>query len=127
MQNFKRLFGERGRALVVIAVACDAVDFRDRYEILGRRTSPMIDVRQFDAAILDFAKVAQMKINNADIQIQRVGIELKRVSIERASILYHALPMDHKMTPEAWRIEKKFQRIRDRLKRIGRNFGPNNF
>ena len=71
--KFLKAIGEPGRALVVIAVACAVADYRDRYEVLEIRASLLIDVGQFDVAILDFSKQAQMKTNNADIQIQCVA------------------------------------------------------
>lgn len=71
--KFLKAIGAPGRALVVIAVACAVADYRDRYEVLEIRASLLIDVGQFDVAILDFSEHAQMKTNNADIQIQCVA------------------------------------------------------
>jgi len=68
-----------------------------------------------------------MKTDNSEIHLLRVEVELKRGSIAYAANLYQALPATHKMTPQAQRIEKEFQRIREQLTIVGRDFGPNNF
>jgi len=68
-----------------------------------------------------------MKIGDSEIQLLRVEVELKRGSIEQAALLYQALTSTQKMTPEVRRVEKEFQRIRDQLKIVGRDFGQNNF
>ena len=119
--------GELYQALDVIAVACESVDFVNRYEALQIRMSLLIDAGQFDAGASDLSKLAQMKTDNPDIHLLRVEVELKRGSIAYAANLYQALPATHKMTPQAQRIEKEFQRTREKLKIVGRDFGPNNF
>jgi Tfp pilus assembly protein PilF len=125
--TFLRDSGELYQALDVIAVACESVDFVNRYEALQIRASLLIDAGQFDAAASDLSKLAQMKKDNSEIQLLRVEVELKRGSIAYAANLYQALSPAHKMTAQARRIEKEFQRIREQLKIVGRDFGPNNF
>jgi uncharacterized protein HemY len=115
------------QALDVIAVACEPVDFVNRYEALQIRTSLLIDAGQFDAAASDLSKLAQMKTDNPEIHLLRVEVELKCGSIAYAANLYQALPATNKMAPQAQRIEKEFQRIREQLMIVGRDFGPNNF
>ena len=125
--KFLKDSGELQQALDVIAVACESVDFSNRYEALQIRALLLIDAGQFDAAARDLSKLAQMKTDNSEIQLLRVEVELKRGSIAYAANLYQALPTAHKMTVQGQRIEKEFQRIREQLKIVGRDFGPNNF
>ena len=58
----------------VIAVACESVDFVNRYEALQIRTSLLIDAGQFDAAASDLSKLAEMKTDNPDIHLLRVEV-----------------------------------------------------
>ena len=125
--KFLKDSGEPQRALDVITVACESVDFVNRYDALQIRASLLVDAGQFEAAASDLSKLAQMKAGNLDIQLLRVEVELKRGSIAYAANLYQALPEAHKVIPRAQRIEKEFRRIREQLKIVGRDFGPNNF
>ena len=80
--------GELQQALDVIAVACESVDFSNRYEALQIRASLLIDAGQFDAAARDLSKLAQMKTDNSEIHLLCVEVELKRGSIAYAANLY---------------------------------------
>jgi uncharacterized protein HemY len=55
-------------------VACESVDFVNRYEALQIRTSLLIDAGQFDAAASDLSKLAEMKTDNPDIHLLRVEV-----------------------------------------------------
>jgi DNA-binding SARP family transcriptional activator len=69
-------------------VACESVDFVNRYEALQIRTSLLIDAGQFDAAASDLSKLAEMKTDNPDIHLLCVEVELKRGSIAYAARHY---------------------------------------
>jgi len=125
--KFLKDSGEPDQALDMITVACESVDFVNRYEVLKIRASLLIDAGQFDGAASDLSKLAKMKIGNSEIQLLHIQVELKRGFIEQAALLYQALPSTQKMMPEVRRVEKEFQRIRDQLKIVGRDFGQNNF
>jgi len=125
--KFLKDSGAPDQALDMIAVACESVDFVNRYEALKIRASLLIDAGQFDGAASDLSKLAKMKIGNSEIQLLHIQVELKRGFIEQAALLYQALPSTQKMMPEVRRVEKEFQRIRDQLKIVGRDFGQNNF
>jgi len=125
--KFLKDSGEPDQALDMITVACESVDFVNRYEALKIRASLLIDAGQFDGAASDLSKLAKMKIGNSEIQLLHIQVELKRGFIEQAALLYQALPSTQKMMPEVRRVEKEFQRIRDQLKIVGRDFGQNNF
>ena len=103
--KFLKDSGEPDQALDMITVACESVDFVNRYEALKIRASLLIDAGQFDGAASDLSKLAKMKIGNSEIQLLHIQVELKRGFIEQAALLYQALPSTQKMMPEVRRVE----------------------
>jgi len=103
--KFLKDSGEPDQALDMITVACESVDFVNRYEVLKIRASLLIDAGQFDGAASDLSKLAKMKIGNSEIQLLHIQVELKRGFIEQAALLYQALPSTQKMMPEVRRVE----------------------
>ncbi|MEE2820967.1 MAG: hypothetical protein VX915_04365 [Pseudomonadota bacterium] len=68
-----------------------------------------------------------MKTQNPEIQLLRVEIDLKRVFTKRVLQIYQTLSVIVRTSANAERLEMEFRPIRNQLKLIGQDFGPNNF
>ena len=125
--RFLNKIGQRAKAIGVLAVACDAIDYPRRFEALQLRTQLLIASHRFLEAGHDLDRLSRMKTGDPSIQLVRVQVLLKSGRVREALEVYQAINRSVKTGKLAQEIERDFRRLAKRLKIVGRDFGPYDF
>jgi predicted Zn-dependent protease len=125
--RFLNKIGQRAKAIGVLAVACDAIDYPHRFEALQLRTQLLIASHRFLEAGHDLDRLSRMKTGDPSIQLVRVQVLLKSGRVREALEVYQAINRSVKTGKLAQEIERDFRRLAKRLKIVGRDFGPYDF
>ena len=125
--RFLNKIGQRAKAIGVLAVACDAIDYPHRFEALQLRTQLLIASHRFLEAGHDLDRLSRMKTGDPSIQLVRVQVLLKSGRVREALEVYQAINRSAKTGKLAQEIERDFRRLAKRLKIVGRDFGPYDF
>jgi Tfp pilus assembly protein PilF len=125
--RFLNKIGQRAKAIGVLAVACDAIDYPHRFEALQLRTQLLIASHRFLEAGHDLDRLSRMKTGDPSNQLVRVQVLLKSGRVREALEVYQAINRSVKTGKLAQEIERDFRRLAKRLKIVGRDFGPYDF
>lgn len=125
--RFLHEIGQPTRAIGVLAVACDAIDYPHRFEALQLRTQLLIASHRFLEAGRDLDQLSRMRTGDSSIQLVRVQMLLKSGQVREALEVYQAISRSAKTGKLAQEIERDFRQLAKRLKIVGRDFGPYDF
>ena len=86
--RFLHEIGQRAKAIGVLAVACDAIDYPHRFETLQLRTQLLIASHRFLDVGHDLDELSRMKTGDPSIQSVRVQVLLNSGQVREALEVY---------------------------------------
>ena len=125
--RFLNQVGDVDQAFVMIAVACDAIDFPNRFDALRFRATLAIQRNDLEQAANDLKKLSRMRSSDSEIRLMQIQVALKRGEIQSALAMYGALTDFERTMTEADAIRGELERLANQLQIVGRDFGTYDF